>query len=189
VEAPGTPLRPFEGAQHQRARRPRSFAPPAALVAPAEAPVVAEIKETIGLAVVEGRDRTFRRMLMYADLLATSVALLFAVWLLGDDQLTPMSVLALPLVVGVSKLKGLYDRDELLIRKTTMDQAPAIFESATLYTLVVWLARRVPGRGWAWPRPGPVPLVRPLRDDRARAPRCSPACAAHHAGRARHLHR
>src|SRR5436853_512154 len=46
----------------------------------------------------------------------------------------------LPLVGCVGKGKGLYDRDELLIRKTTIDEAPQIFQCATLFTLVIWLS-------------------------------------------------
>ena len=41
------------------------------------------------------------------------------------------------LVVG--KLTGLYDRDEHLIRKTTLDEVPALFWVATLYALLIWL--------------------------------------------------
>ena len=50
-----------------------------------------------------------------------------------------MTFLALPLIVAVSKIQGLYDRDELLIRKTTMDEAPQLFQLATLYALAIWL--------------------------------------------------
>ena len=42
------------------------------------------------------------------------------------------------LVVG--KLTGLYDRDEHLIRKTTLDEVPTLFWVATLYALLIWLA-------------------------------------------------
>ena len=58
---------------------------------------------------------------------------------LGDDALRPLTLLALPLVVVAGKLKGLYDRDELLINKTTIDQAPELFQLATLYALLIWL--------------------------------------------------
>jgi exopolysaccharide biosynthesis polyprenyl glycosylphosphotransferase len=39
----------------------------------------------------------------------------------------------------VGKLTGIYDRDEHLLRKTTLDEVPALFWVATLYTLVIWL--------------------------------------------------
>jgi hypothetical protein len=35
---------------------------------------------------------------------------------------------------------GLYDRDETLLRKTTLDEAPKLFQLATLCALVAWLA-------------------------------------------------
>jgi hypothetical protein len=49
-------------------------------------------------------------------------------------------LLALPTVILVSKIVGLYDRDELVVRKTTLDEAPALFQLATVYTLLIWLA-------------------------------------------------
>ena len=65
---------------------------------------------------------------------------------LGGDKVTLAFVAAIPLVVVVSKIGGLYDRDEHLLRKTTLDEAPALFQVATLYTLVD-LARRGRARG------------------------------------------
>jgi exopolysaccharide biosynthesis polyprenyl glycosylphosphotransferase len=35
---------------------------------------------------------------------------------------------------------GLYDRDEHLLHKSTLDEAPALFQVATLFTLLTWLA-------------------------------------------------
>ena len=54
--------------------------------------------------------------------------------------LTWFGLAALPIVVVSAKLLGLYDRDEALIRKTTLDEAPKLFELATLVALVAWLA-------------------------------------------------
>ena len=39
----------------------------------------------------------------------------------------------------MSKVVGIYDRQELLVRKSTLDEAPALFQLATLYALIVWL--------------------------------------------------
>jgi exopolysaccharide biosynthesis polyprenyl glycosylphosphotransferase len=44
------------------------------------------------------------------------------------------------MVVPICKLAGLYDRDEHLLHKRTLDEAPALFYVATLYTLLVFLA-------------------------------------------------
>ena len=43
------------------------------------------------------------------------------------------------LIVALCKLGRLYDRDEHVIRKSTLDQAPALLLAATVYALVVWL--------------------------------------------------
>ena len=88
---------------------------------------------------VEHRDAIYRRLLAYADVAAAAIALLVCIELLGDDSLRVATIAAFPLVVAASKIQGLYDRDELLIRKTTMDEAPKLFQLATLYTLVIWI--------------------------------------------------
>jgi exopolysaccharide biosynthesis polyprenyl glycosylphosphotransferase len=86
------------------------------------------------------REARYRRALAVADVLSAGFAVTLAIQILGDDTLKLSTVAALPLVVLVSKLIGLYDRDENLLRKTTLDEAPAIFQVATLYTLLIWLA-------------------------------------------------
>ena len=85
------------------------------------------------------REALFRRSLATADVFAAAVALIVCVNVLGSDSLRPIALLALPLVVIAAKAHGLYDRDELIINKTTMDQAPALFQCATLYALLVGL--------------------------------------------------
>jgi len=85
------------------------------------------------------RDAAFRRSLAGADLAAAAFALVLCVNVAGDDQMRWAALLALPLVVVASKLNGLYDRDELLIHKTTIDEAPRLLQLATLYTLLVVL--------------------------------------------------
>jgi exopolysaccharide biosynthesis polyprenyl glycosylphosphotransferase len=89
---------------------------------------------------VLGRDRAFRRGLAYADSWAAALAVILAIGLLGvDDYLKPIGLVVLPLVVITCKLMGLYDRDELVVRKTTLEETPALFHLATLYTLTIWL--------------------------------------------------
>jgi exopolysaccharide biosynthesis polyprenyl glycosylphosphotransferase len=44
-------------------------------------------------------------------------------------------------------LTGLYDRDETLLRKTTLDEAPKLFQLATLCALVAWLTGGLLVRG------------------------------------------
>ena len=79
----------------------------------------------------------FRRALLLADSLAALTAILLAVQLIGDDRLRPLGYLAAPLVILVSKVIGLYDRDELVLRKSTLDECPELFQLATLYALLL----------------------------------------------------
>ena len=88
------------------------------------------------------REAVYRRSLALADVMAAALALLATV-AMGDGQLRP-ATLGLPVVVIlVAKLYGLYDRDELLVRKTTLDEAPTLFQAATLYALGLLLAHDV----------------------------------------------
>jgi exopolysaccharide biosynthesis polyprenyl glycosylphosphotransferase len=89
---------------------------------------------------VQSRDRVFRRLLALADALAAALALLMAVDLLGEDTLKPVAVVFVPFVLVFSKVIGLYDRDELLLHKTTLDDAPQLLQVATAYTLIAWVA-------------------------------------------------
>ena len=93
------------------------------------------IREGDPRAQVAQRDAVFRRALALADVLAAALAVLLCVPLLSTDALEPSALLALPLVVLAAKLVGVYDRDELLINRTTMDESPRLFQLATLYTL------------------------------------------------------
>jgi len=95
------------------------------------------IREGVCVRGVRVREAVFRRSLAVADVVAAAVALVFCVDVLGDDGLRPVALLALPLIVVAGKAHGLYDRDELVLNKTTIDQAPALFSCATLYALLV----------------------------------------------------
>jgi exopolysaccharide biosynthesis polyprenyl glycosylphosphotransferase len=86
------------------------------------------------------RDAIYRRTLALADVAAAAIAVLIGVPILGQDALNPVALLALPLALVVGKITGLYDRDEHLIRKTTLDEVPTLFWVATLYALLIWLA-------------------------------------------------
>lgn len=110
------------------------------LLQPAEVagPIGAGADDGVRDAVVD-RDRVYRRSLVLADGFAALAAVYVAVAVLGDDRLRWTSLLTIPLVVIVSKVLGLYDRDELLIRKTTLDESPVLFQLAAVYTLLIWL--------------------------------------------------
>jgi exopolysaccharide biosynthesis polyprenyl glycosylphosphotransferase len=85
------------------------------------------------------RDTRFRRALATADAVSAMVAFAVVVFA-GADTLAPTAWVLLPLVVGVGKVTGLYDRDENLLSKSTVDELPALFQVATMYALILWLA-------------------------------------------------
>jgi len=86
------------------------------------------------------RDRGYRRLLVLADVIAMTLALAVCIPLLGQhDTLTPLVGAGAALIVVLSKILNLYDRDELLIRKSTLDEAPKLFQVATLMALLLWL--------------------------------------------------
>jgi lipopolysaccharide/colanic/teichoic acid biosynthesis glycosyltransferase len=85
---------------------------------------------------VAARETTYRRALLAGDLTAGALALLLATLLTGQS-LHPLTFCALPVMVAGSKLLGLYDHDELVINKSTLDEAPQIFQLATLGALAL----------------------------------------------------
>jgi exopolysaccharide biosynthesis polyprenyl glycosylphosphotransferase len=90
-------------------------------------------------AEIRGRDALFRRLLAFADVLAAAIAVLVAVYAAGFDQLRPGALLLAPTVMVLSKVLDLYDRDELLLHKATLDEAPRIFQLAALFAICMWL--------------------------------------------------
>jgi exopolysaccharide biosynthesis polyprenyl glycosylphosphotransferase len=92
---------------------------------------------------VRDRDRIFRRALAGADAAAAACALVIAVAVLGDDGLRPASLCAIPLLLLVSRLVGIADRDAVVLRRSTLDESPELFQLATLYTLIAWLLQDV----------------------------------------------
>jgi exopolysaccharide biosynthesis polyprenyl glycosylphosphotransferase len=98
------------------------------------------IAEVRGPAACNRRDAIFRRMLLVADLGAIVAAFALTVALAHRSlELTWAGIAGLPILVVCAKLTGLYDRDETLLRKTTLDETPKLFQLATLCALVAWL--------------------------------------------------
>jgi exopolysaccharide biosynthesis polyprenyl glycosylphosphotransferase len=100
-----------------------------------------QILEARGPAASLRRDALFRRTLVLADVVAIVGAFVLTVELSSRSlQLSWAGAVALPILLVCAKLFGLYDRDEALLRKTTLDEAPKLFQVATLSALVAWLA-------------------------------------------------
>ena len=97
-----------------------------------------------GTAFCAGRWRSPTRV-------AAIVAVLFvvnpAVWGPGMG-LRITDVLLVPFVILAAKAIGLYDRDQHVLRKTTLDEVPSLIYLSVLYALTVWLAEDVLFNGW-----------------------------------------
>ena len=101
----------------------------------------APIAESRGPSASMLRDSIFRRTLMVADTLAILSAFLVTIALSSKSlQLTWASIAGVPILLIGAKIFGLYDRDDALLRKTTLEEAPKLFQVATLCALVSWLA-------------------------------------------------
>src|SRR4051812_25661497 len=100
---------------------------------------IADIPEGLVPSATVRRDTHYRRALVAADVLAVAASGIVAVTVLGHDVLRPTACLLLPVVVAVSKVVGLYDRDPQLLCKSTLDEAPALFQAATFFALVFWV--------------------------------------------------
>jgi exopolysaccharide biosynthesis polyprenyl glycosylphosphotransferase len=80
-----------------------------------------------------------RRSLVAADLIA-AVTALFAAALIVDVTPRAASLLAAPLVIIAGKVSGLYDRDEVRLRKSTLEEVPALFQLSGISALLLWLS-------------------------------------------------
>ena len=86
------------------------------------------------------RDAFYRRYLALGDLFVTYASVVAATALAGH-AVSSVALAAAPLVVLLAKMFGLYDRDELLVHKTTLEEAPALFQVATVFTLAAWIVQ------------------------------------------------
>jgi exopolysaccharide biosynthesis polyprenyl glycosylphosphotransferase len=86
------------------------------------------------------RDALFRRALLAADVLAllASFALTRALSTGGAASWWLAAVAAATIVPG-AKLAGLYDRDQALLRKSTLEEVPRLAQLAGVAALVAWL--------------------------------------------------
>jgi exopolysaccharide biosynthesis polyprenyl glycosylphosphotransferase len=101
------------------------------------------------------RDLVFRRGLALADVTGAALALFACQSIFQELSDRDWIFLGVPVVVIASKAIGLYDRDELVIAKTTLNEAPALFQLATLYTLLITMFAGADGG----PGLPPAPIV------------------------------
>jgi exopolysaccharide biosynthesis polyprenyl glycosylphosphotransferase len=84
------------------------------------------------------RDAMYRRGLVFVDVSSAMVAIVL-VAVLRNESLGAGILLIVPLVVLLSKVAGLYERDQLVLRKTTLEETPGLLQVATLCTLLAYL--------------------------------------------------
>jgi exopolysaccharide biosynthesis polyprenyl glycosylphosphotransferase len=103
------------------------------------------------------RDRSYRRGLVIADLV--SVVIVLGVLTVGPWLPRPplQVVLLAPVLTLLHKLGGLYERDELVLNKTTLDEAPALLQTSGVFTLLASVAVAAVATGlsamavvWVW---------------------------------------
>src|SRR4051794_16760312 len=101
---------------------------------PRRAKAPAAIPEGRPLPSVLARERGYRRALVVADALAASVALLIG-WFAGGLALSPVHLLVPLATVLALEAGDLYDHDDLVLRRSTLDEAPALLQFAAVATI------------------------------------------------------
>jgi exopolysaccharide biosynthesis polyprenyl glycosylphosphotransferase len=92
-----------------------------------------------------GRDSALRRLLAAGDALAVMLALAVALvipGLPGAGHRILWGVVAVPLMMVLFKLYGLYDRDVKRISYSTVDDVPRLFHATVIGGLILWVYSR-----------------------------------------------
>jgi exopolysaccharide biosynthesis polyprenyl glycosylphosphotransferase len=113
-----------------------------------------------GLRVVEGgetfvsaqrRREGLRRLLLCgADVFAAAAALVLVLTVVGDNKLKLVTLAGTPVVVLLFKVAGLYDREQLRLLRSTLDEAPALVQVAGLYALTIAILQPHVVAGHLW---------------------------------------
>ena len=83
------------------------------------------------------RQAIHRRILGAADVIASTLALAVVLAVPGGAQLGFIMIASLPLVVLLFKVAGLYDRDQMRLVRSTLDEVPLLLQLSGIYTLSV----------------------------------------------------
>ena len=95
------------------------------------------IEEGERLATARRRRGELSRLLLCgADVFAAAAAMVLVLTVLGDN-LKLVTLAGTPVVVLFFKVAGLYDREQLRMLRSTLDEAPALVQVAGLYTLTI----------------------------------------------------
>jgi exopolysaccharide biosynthesis polyprenyl glycosylphosphotransferase len=89
------------------------------------------------------RESLNRRLLAAADVLGATLALFLVLLAAGDVQPALPALAGIPLVVVLFKVAGLYDRDQMRIVHSTLDELPLIGQLTGLYALSVTILQPI----------------------------------------------
>ncbi len=92
---------------------------------------------TRGPLALAARELLRRRLLAAADLVAMTVTLVAVVHRFGFGVAGLTGLAAMPVVVVLFTLAGLYNSDELRLRHSTLDEAPAVLQVTAFFALGV----------------------------------------------------
>ena len=95
------------------------------------------------LASLWRREALHRRLLGLADVAGVTLALFVVLSVLGRDQPALAALVATPLLIVLFKIAGLYDRDELRLVHSTLDDAPLLLQLTGLFGLCVTILEPV----------------------------------------------
>ena len=84
---------------------------------------------------LESQEALFRRLLAAADVVAVTATLVAIMTRFGIGSRALAAVATIPLVLALFKLAGLYNRDELRLDHSTLDEVPALLQSTGLFAL------------------------------------------------------
>jgi exopolysaccharide biosynthesis polyprenyl glycosylphosphotransferase len=123
--------------QANRSRRfRRQFTAPVQRLASTTAPLD-EGTATLATLRREGR---YHRALAVADAVTMAFIVLVVLPLLVSGVPWSLALAGAALVCVVSQVLGLYDRDDLVLNKSTLDEVPVLAQLATISALLLWLA-------------------------------------------------
>jgi exopolysaccharide biosynthesis polyprenyl glycosylphosphotransferase len=76
-------------------------------------------------------------MLGLADAVAAVAGTAAVIGWAGGDALSPGLVLLVVVIIAIHKIAGLYDRDDLVMQRSTLDEMPTLMQVSSIYTLIV----------------------------------------------------
>ena len=110
-------------------------------------------------------------MLGMFDVAGAALALFVILALTGNSTAALCALAGVPLLVVLLKIAGLYDRDELRLVHSTLDEVPVLLELTGLFALCVTILHSVVAHGRAQRTRDRRALARHVRSDPRRAHR------------------